>query len=189
MELKLLGHKCPVCMLAVWAYRITRIYCSDGCKAEHHANTRNQIAVRVGIEESNRLAIFGESDYACAKINRGIKLFSRNLYYLDSVLGPEYNSFCGNIKEFKSQKFQLEECSFTTLEDGKVVYHLSNFKYWMDGENLHVERVFEGPKYNDSVVGRWLLEYPDLIDRRGYSETELANLKQLVLENCSIWRE
>ncbi len=189
MKRKLLKKPCPVCNGRVFALRITRIYCGETCKGKHHANARNQIADRVEFEKDIRIELFGESEYAQDDLIRSMKLFSRNLYYLDSVMGPEYNSFCGNIKELKVQKFQLDECSFKSVEAGLTVYNLSNYKYWMEGEIFHVERVFAGPKYNDCVVGRWLYSYPDLRGREQYNEKELGILKNFILKNFSIWRE
>lgn len=177
MELKNLNKDCPVCESAVFGQRSTRIYCGENCKAEHHSNARNQIMDRVW-EEVDR-------DY--------IQLFSRNLYLFDSVLGPNYQSFKVNLKEFKSQKFQLTECSLTTKVGDTTIYYLSNYKYWTEGEILHVERIFAGPAYNDFVTGRWLMEYPDFSDADRFTEmfegAELEEFKNLILENGYVWRE
>ncbi len=175
MKKKYLNHPCPVCKGRVYALRITRIYCGDDCKAKHHRNARNQIQDRV--------------EYEYLMDREYLQLFSRNLYVFESVLGPNYNSMSVNIGEFRSHKFQLTECSYKTMVDNKEVYYLSNYKYWTEGEILHVERTSPSPKYNDSVVGRWLLCYPELGDRAGFSKGELEVLKNRVLELGMVWRE
>ncbi len=175
MTLKRLIEPCPVCNLIVYALRITRIYCNDSCKALHHRTTRKQIEDRVFVELMN------ERDY--------VKLFSRNLYLIEAVMGPDYDKMSVKLKSFKAQKFQLTECSQKTVINGKTIYTLGNYEYFVSGEILEVQRKSASPEYGDSVVGRWLLSYPDLVDRERYSLGGLANLKKLYLDNGLVWRE
>ncbi len=173
--LKCLEAACPVCLGEVWAYRITRIYCNDSCKAIHHQTARKQIEDRVWVELQR------EREY--------LKLFSRNLYLVESVMGPEFNFMSVKLKAFQSHKFQLEECSNKKIVGGKTIYTLANYNYWLDGEILNVERVSDSPRYEYCVIGRWLLSFPNKSGRERFGVEKLAKFKKLFLDNGLVWRE
>ncbi len=189
MLLKCLNKYCPVCEEMIFAQRNTRVYCGEDCKATHHRNARNQIRDSVEFEIIKRLLAFKDNPAEFAKVEDNIKLFSRNLYLFESVMGPNYNSFSVDLQEFKCQKFQLTECSSKIDTGDKVVYTLGSYRYWLEGKILHVERVGAINRYRDAVVGRWLVCYPEFGDRAEFGVSELEELKNHILKVGLVWRE